>query len=76
MRFHGDGNDRSRRLLNEDGPEKRIVDPWMRKAQAEVKGEALCVTKSPDVENGEPQLEKRHLENPNGDGMRKPHVTQ
>ena len=60
---------------------KRIIDPCYRKAQAEVKGEALCVTKNLDVEDGKPQLERRHLEerrleNPHGDGMRKPHVTQ
>ena len=39
-------------------------------------GEALCVMKNLDVEEGEPQLEKRHLENSHGDRMRKPHVTQ
>ena len=75
-RCHGDGNDRLKRLVDEDGLVKRIVDPCEKKAQAEVNGEALCVMKNLDVEGGEPQLEKRHLENPHGDGMRKPHVTQ
>ena len=55
---------------------KRIVDLCETKVQAEVNGEALCVAKDLDVEEGEPQLEKRHLESPHGDGMRKPHVTQ
>ena len=55
---------------------KRIVDPCEKKAQAEVNGEALCVMKNLDVEGGESQLEKRHLENSHGDGMRKPDVTQ
>ena len=81
LRCHGDGNDRLKCLVNEDDLAKRIVDPCKRKAQAEVNGEALCVTKNLDVEDGKPQLEKRHLEerrleNPHGDGMRKPHVTQ
>ena len=47
----------------------------MRKGQAEVTGEASCVTKNLDVEDGEPQLEKRRLENAHGDWKRKPHMT-
>ena len=67
--------------MYEDGPVKRIVDPFKKKAQAEVNDVTLGVTKDLGVEEGEPQLEKRHLEkqrleNPHGDGMRKPHVTQ
>ena len=60
---------------------KRIVDPYATKGQAEVNGEALSAMKYLDEEGGEPKLERRHLEkrqleNPHGDGMRKPHVTQ
>ena len=74
-RCHGDVNDRLKRLVDEDGPVKRIVDPC-EKAQAEVNDETLGVTNDLGVEGWEPQLEKRHLENPHGDGMWKPHVTQ
>ena len=81
LKFHFDGNDRLRRLVGDDDLEKRIVDRQMRKGQAAVTGEAPCVTKNLDVEDGEPQLEKRHLEkrrleNPYSDWMRKPNVTQ
>ena len=65
-----------KRLVDEDGLVKRIVDPCETKAQDEGNGEALCVMKYLDVEGEEPKLEKRHLENPHGDGMQKPHVTQ
>ena len=51
-RCHGDGNDRLKRLVDEDGLVKRIVDPCEKKAQAEVNGEALCVMKDLDVEGG------------------------
>ena len=64
--------------MDDDNLEMRIVDRHMRKGQAEVTGEAPCVTKNLDVE---PQLEKRYLEkrrleNVHGDWKRKPHVTQ
>ena len=70
--------------MDENGPGKRIADPSENKAQAEVNDEALGVTKDPGVEEGEPQLAKRHLgeegveqlENPHSDGMQKPHGTQ
>ena len=67
--------------MDDDDPEMRIVDRQMRKGQAEVTDEAPCVTKNLDVEDGEPQLEKRHLEkrrleNAHGDWKRKLHVTQ
>ena len=80
-RSHVDGNNRLKRLVDEDGLEKRIVDLYETKDQAEVNGEAPCVMKYLDVEGEEQKLEKRHLEkrqleNPHGDGMRKPHVTQ
>ena len=75
-RCHGEGNDRLKRLVDEDGPVKRIADPCEKKAQAEVNDETLGVTKDLGVEEGEQQLEKRHLENLHGDGMRKPHVTE
>ena len=65
-----------KRLMDEDGPVKQIADPCEKKAQDEVNDETLDVTKDLGVEEGEPQLEKRHLGNPHSDGMWKPHVTQ
>ena len=44
-----------KRFVDEDGLVKRIADPCEKKAQAEVNDETL------GVEEGEPQLEKRHL---------------
>ena len=70
-RSHAGGDDRLRLLVDKDGLVKRIVDPYATKDQAEVNGEALSVMKYLDMEGEEPKLE-----NPHGDGMRKPHVTQ
>ena len=66
--------------MDDDDLGMRIVDRQMRKGQAEVTGEAPCVTTNLDVEDGEQQLEKRHLEkrrleNAHGDWKRKPDVT-
>ena len=52
QRCHGDGNDRLKRLVDEDGLVKRIVDLCETKAQVEVNGEALRVAKDLDVEEG------------------------
>ena len=57
-RCHGDVNDRLKRLMDKDGPVKRIIDPCEKKAQVEVNDETLGVTNDLDVEGGEPQLEK------------------
>ena len=52
QRCHGDVNDRLKRLVDEDGPVKRIVDPCEKKAQVEVNEETLGVTKDLGMEGG------------------------